>query len=190
MDFAMNILLNVFEFLGIDQANQIIIFIIIMGLVLAWQIREMSRLMITAFLVIMAGALVTAIYQIAFNAKAQCVFAYDDAKPVFADSLTRALGWNELLDKNCPTLWVARNEIYQRSGYCFFTPAGVAYFGSSDSCNPEIDDPASEIGMSNVKLISRMERRKGCPSPPSSCKDFGRVSASKLLIGRGPLTEQ
>ena len=32
MDLLMNLLLNVFEFLGIEHANQIIIFIMVMGL--------------------------------------------------------------------------------------------------------------------------------------------------------------
>jgi hypothetical protein len=188
MDFAMNGLLNVFEFLGIENANQIIILVIILAFGLMYKLGEMAKWVVGIFMLIMAVSLITALYQIAFDARAQCIYAYDDAKPVFADSLQRPLGWNEMHDLNCPTLWVARNEIFYRSGYCFFTPMGYAYFEGEDrKCNHEIDEASTVIGNQNARSLGQLERRKGCVAPPSSCRDLSRVPASKLMLTRGPL---
>ena len=184
----MNVLLNMFEFLGIQQANQIIIFIMIMAFGLMYKLGDMAKWVVGVFLVIMAIALATAIYQIIYNARAQCVFAYDETKPVIAESSERALEWSEMRNLNCPSLWVARNEIYYRSGYCFYSPAGYSYFESNGrKCSHEVEGPSSEIARKNVKILGRLERRKGCRIPPSRCRDFSRVESSKLIVSRPPL---
>ena len=190
MDFLMNVLLNVFEFLGIEHANQIIILVMILGFGLMYKLGEMAKWVVGAFLFLMSVSLVTAIYQIAFNARAQCIYAYDDTKPIFKDSLERALQWDEVRGLNCPTLWVARNEIYYRSNYCFFSSMGYAYFESGDrKCDPEIDAATTDIGKKNVETIAVLEKRKFCVIPPSRCRKLSRVSSSKLILTRGPLQE-
>ncbi len=191
MDLIMNGLLNMFEFLGVEHANQIIIFIMIMAFGLMYKIGEMSKWIVGSFLIIMGISLATALYQITFDARAQCVYAYDDAKPVFSNSMTRKLQWDDIRELNCPTLWVARNEIYHKSNYCFFTPKGYAYFESGQkTCNFKVETASSQIGRDNIKLIGSLERRKGCRSPPSSCRAFSRVPASKLILSRPPLKAQ
>jgi len=186
----MNVLLNVFEFLGITSANQIIIFIVLMGLGIMYKMHEMARWVIGIFLVIMGVSLATAIYQISFNARAQCVYAYDETKPVIPHSSDRPLEWSEIRDLNCPSLWVARNEIFYRDGYCFFSPVGYSYFESgSGKCNHEVEKPSSEVAWANAKALSRLERRKGCQVPPSSCRAFSRVKSSKLIVTRSPLKD-
>ena len=184
----MNALLNVFEFLGIEQANQIIIVIMIMAFGLMYKLGDMAKWVVGVFLVVMIVSLGTAIYQIAFDARAQCIYAYDDTKPMFKDSSVRKLEWTEINDLNCPSLWVARNEIFHRDGYCFYTPLGYAYFESGKAtCNPDQSGAKSEIANFNAKALGRLERRKGCRVPPSSCRDFSRVTSSKLVLTRGPL---
>ncbi len=191
MDILMNVLLNVFEFLGIEHANQIIIFIMIMALGVMYKLADMARWVVGVFLAIMAVSLVTAVYQITYNARAQCIYAYDETKPVIADSSERLLVWDEIREMNCPSLWVARNEIFYRDGYCFFTPIGYAYFESNGrKCNPAVEAATSEIGNKNTRTLGRLERRKGCQSPPKSCRNFSRVPSSKLIINRAPLKSQ
>ncbi len=184
----MNILLNMFEFLGINHANQIIIFIIILALGIMYKLREMALWVVLFFLAIMGVSLATAIYQIAFNARAQCVYTYDATKPVIPHSSTRKLEWSEIRNLNCPSLWVARNEIFYRAGYCFFSPTGYSYFEHGGrKCNHEVEGPKSGVAWNNIKSLGRLARRKGCRLPPASCRDFSRVGASKLIINRPPL---
>ena len=186
----MNLMLNMFEFLGITHANQIIIFIIFMGFGIMYKMHEMARWVIGVFLVIMGISLSTAIYQITFNARAQCIYVYDETKPVIPHSSDRALEWSEMRDLNCPSLWVARNEIFYREGYCFFSPVGFSYFESGNrKCNYEVEKPSSEIAWNNTKALSRLERRKGCRVPPQTCRAFARVNSSKLIVSRPPLTD-
>lgn len=191
MDLLMNLLLNVFEFLGIEHANQIIIFIMVMGLGLMFKLGDMARWVVGVFLMIMGVSLITAIYQLSYDARAQCVYVYDETKPVIADSSTRALKWKDVREINCPSLWVARNEIYHRNKYCFYSTAAYGYFGEAKGgCDDAIKGPATPIGWDNVKLLGRAASRKGCRVPPKRCSDFGRVPASKLVISRGPMKAQ
>ncbi|MEL7544516.1 MAG: YARHG domain-containing protein [Pseudomonadota bacterium] len=187
MDLVMNILLNVFEFLGIEHANQIIIFIMVMGLGLMFKLGDMARWVIGVFLMIMGVALVTAIYQLSYDARAQCVYVYDETKPVIADSSTRKLAWSDVREYNCPSLWVARNEIYRRDNYCFYSNAAYSYFREkSGGCDDTVTGPATKLGWDNVKLLGRAATRKGCRVPPRKCSDLGRVSSSRLNITRAP----
>lgn len=184
----MNVLLNVFEFLGIEHANQIIILVMIVGFGLMYKLGEMAKWVVGVFLLLMGVALSTAIYQIVFDARAQCIYAYDNREPIFPDSLQRPLQWDEIRELNCPTLWVARNEIFYRSNYCFFTSMGYAYFENADrTCNYEVDAASTDIGNQNARTLAQLSRRKGCVTPPSSCRDFSRVKSSRVVLTRGPL---
>ena len=91
---------------------------------------------------------------------------------------------------DCPTLWVARNELYYRSNYCFFTPIGFSYFGNDATCDPAVERPRTEIGDENAKLILRMETRKACASPMDSCRGLGKARSSKLDLKRSTTKAQ
>ncbi|MBB4304092.1 hypothetical protein GGD81_003147 [Rhodobium orientis] len=79
---------------------------------------------------------------------------------VFPDSSERALADWELETLSCQDLWVARNEIYYRNGYCFKTRRGRNFFDNSgcSTSNP----PFSRVESSNVARIKRMEGNLGC----------------------------
>ena len=127
---------------------------------------------------------------LALGRQPPCLYSYDDTKPVIADSLTRKLAWAEVRSLDCPTLWVARNELYYRSNYCFFTPIAYSYFGNDAKCDPASEDPGTPTGIDNAKLIKRMEARKSCPQPLDSCRKLGKVAASRLVISRPTRDEQ
>ncbi|MEO1695284.1 MAG: YARHG domain-containing protein [Pseudomonadota bacterium] len=191
MDLVMNVLLNVFEFLGIEHANQIIIFIMVMGLGLMFKLGDMARWVIGVFLLIMGISLFTAIYQLRYDARAQCIYVYDADKPVIADSDTRTLAWRDVRTMSCPALWVARNEIYYRANYCFYTATAYSYFGEKKGgCDDRAKGPTSGTSWENFTLLKRAATRKGCRIQPRTCADLGRVDSSKLVINRKPLGEQ
>ena len=79
---------------------------------------------------------------------------------VFPDSSHRRIrGW-ELEPLSCHELWVARNEIYARNGYCFKTRRARNYFGNAGcfTSNPRLN--AVERG--NVSRIKNAEYDFGC----------------------------
>ena len=50
---------------------------------------------------------------------------------MFPGSSGRYLGPGELSNLSCFQLWVARNEIYDRNGYCFRTQRGRSFFNNA-----------------------------------------------------------
>ncbi|HOV05197.1 MAG TPA: YARHG domain-containing protein [Hyphomicrobiales bacterium] len=79
---------------------------------------------------------------------------------VFPDSSQRIISNGELADLGCQDLWIARNEIYHRNGYCFKTKRGKAFF-SNAGCwtqNPSL----SNVEQRNVARIQDWEGRYGC----------------------------
>lgn len=78
-----------------------------------------------------------------------------------SDSSERALTDEDVMDMSCDDLWIARNEIFDRNGYCFRTKRGQDYFDNSD-CTSDSQDILSQLEWENVKLIKRHEARKGC----------------------------
>jgi len=87
--------------------------------------------------------------------------AYFGPRVVFPSSSQRTLTANDLARLSCRNLWIARNEIYDRNGYCFQTTKGQAYFDNSD-CRPNRKTNLSRRESQNVNLIKSWERRKGC----------------------------
>lgn len=61
---------------------------------------------------------------------------------------------------SCQDLWVERNTIFDRKGYCFKTPRGKAYFDNSDcfTSNPQL----SAAEKARVNDLKRQESRMGC----------------------------
>lgn len=79
---------------------------------------------------------------------------------VFPDSSERIISEGDLASLGCEDLWVARNEIFHRNGYCFKTKRGQAFFSNSGcwTSNPSL----SSIEQRNVASIQKWERNYGC----------------------------
>lgn len=189
LDTSVNLLLNLAGFSGMGDPHQILIAVVLGTAAVLWNSTLVPKWALGAFFSIMALASSVAIYALALGRQPTCIYEYDTSKPVVADSLTRKLTWDELRKMDCPTLWVARNEMYARSNYCFFTPIGYSYFGNDATCDPNVENPSTPIGEENARAIGRMSARKGCAAPMDSCKKLGRVSSSKLEIKRQTVKE-
>jgi YARHG domain len=190
LDTGVNLALNVAGFTGLGDPHQILIAVVLGTAAVLWNSTLLPRWVMTAFFTLMFMASAVAVYALALGRQPTCIYAYDASKPVVADSLDRKLTWPEVRKLDCPTLWVARNEMYARSNYCFFTPIGYSYFGNDATCDPAVEKPKTEIGEDNAKIIARMEARKGCPSPMDSCRKLSRVPSSRLDVQRRTLREE
>jgi len=80
---------------------------------------------------------------------------------MISDSSERALVAAELEALDCEELWIARNEIFDRNGYCFRSARGQDYFDNSD-CTSDSQDILSPLEWDNVKLVQQVERDKKC----------------------------
>ncbi len=80
---------------------------------------------------------------------------------MISDSSERALVEDELVGMTCDQLWIARNEIFDRNGYCFRSERGQAYFDNAD-CTSDSQDILSELEWQNVDLIKQVESEKQC----------------------------
>ena len=81
--------------------------------------------------------------------------------PVFADSGRRNLQEPELVRLTCEQLWLARNEMFARNGYCFGTPAAQQVFGTR-GCTTSRQDILSPVEIQNMRLMKAVEDRKAC----------------------------
>lgn len=190
LDTGVNLMLNIAGFTGLTDPHQILIAVVLGTAAVLWNSTLVPRWALTVFFSLMTLASAVAVYALALGRQPTCVYAYDETKPVFADSLTRKLTWPEVRNLDCPTLWVARNEMYYRGKYCFFTPIAFSYFGNDATCDPDIDGPQTPIGQDNATIIARMEKRKNCPAPLDSCKKLGKVSASRIELKRQTAKEE
>ncbi|MFP4537010.1 MAG: YARHG domain-containing protein [Dichotomicrobium sp.] len=80
---------------------------------------------------------------------------------IFSDSSERALTEADLSELDCEELWIARNEIFNRNGYCFQSARGQEYFDNSD-CTSDSQDILSQLEWDNVELIKAAEREQQC----------------------------
>ncbi len=87
--------------------------------------------------------------------------AYLGPRVILAFSSQRRLRGSDLQRLGCKSLWVARNEIFDRNGYCFRTAKGRSYFDNSD-CRTSSQNILTGLERQNVNLIVSWERRKGC----------------------------
>ncbi len=184
LDVLANLALNIAGFTGLTDPHQILIAVVLGTAAVLWNSTLVPRWAMTAFFAIMGLATLVAIYALVLGRQSSCIYSYDPARPVFADSLERKLAWPEVRRLDCPTLWVARNELYYRGKYCFFTPVAFSYFGNDETCDPAIERTGTAVGDENANLIHRMERRKGCASPMDSCRRLGNVGSSRLVLSR------
>lgn len=81
--------------------------------------------------------------------------------PISGATSVRALEDGDVSSLNCNTLWLARNELFHRHGYCFTTPRGKAAFGNG-GCSTSSQDILSGIEKQNADLLRDWEQRKGC----------------------------
>ena len=79
---------------------------------------------------------------------------------VFPGSSGRAIADYELESLTCQDLWVARNELYHRGGYCFKSRRGRNFFGNQ-GCYTK-SPRFSRTERNNVARIKRWEGRLGC----------------------------
>lgn len=87
--------------------------------------------------------------------------AYLGPRVILPFSSQRRLSGNDLRSMGCKSLWIARNEIFDRNGYCFRTTKGRNYFDNSD-CSTKRQNILTGLERQNVNLIVSWERRKGC----------------------------
>ena len=63
----------------------------------------------------------------------------------------------------CERLWIERNTIYKRRGYCFNTQRAIATFGNAGCLHDDVEDvPLSPRERARVAEIVRLERQFGC----------------------------
>jgi hypothetical protein len=83
------------------------------------------------------------------------------ASGVFPLSSTQALTAQQLSALDCDRLWIARNEIFARKGYCFQSARGIGYFGNAN-CSSSSQDILTPLEQGNVALIKSWETQKTC----------------------------
>lgn len=80
---------------------------------------------------------------------------------MFPNSGKRRLSADELYGLSCDELWVARNEMFDRRGYCFSSGRGQSYFDNSD-CTTSSSSILNKTEKANVTTIKQVEAEKGC----------------------------
>ena len=64
---------------------------------------------------------------------------------------------------SCQELWVARNQIYKNSGYCFKTARAREFFGNGACTFDDVDaGPISDADRRYITQIKKLEAQKGC----------------------------
>lgn len=89
------------------------------------------------------------------------VFRTRARRTMFPDSSSRALNDDRLRNLSCLDLWLARNEIYHRHGFCFTSRLGIQYFGN-ENCRTTSTGVVSPREQSNINRIKAWEQKKGC----------------------------
>jgi hypothetical protein len=102
--------------------------------------------------------------------------------PVFADSGRRSLQEPELTRLSCEQLWLARNEMFARNGYCFGTSAAQQVFGTR-GCTTSRQDILSPVEIQNMRLIKAAEDRKACGAITTAAFAPGRSVAQPQQTG-------
>jgi len=101
---------------------------------------------------------------------------------IFPGSSGRYLSNGELASLSCRDLWVARNEIYARNGYCFHTSRAINYFGNAGclTAHPRL----SRIERANIARIRRWERRCGTGPAAGGGGGLWNLSCQRLWVMR------
>jgi uncharacterized caspase-like protein len=80
---------------------------------------------------------------------------------LFPDSGRRRLRRDELQGLSCDQLWVARNEMFDRHGFCFTTAKGQSFFDNSD-CTTSSQNILNKTEKANIAIIKQVEAEKVC----------------------------
>lgn len=80
---------------------------------------------------------------------------------IFPDSGKRRLSVEELYNLSCDELWVARNEMFDRRGYCFTSAKGQSFFDNAD-CTTSSQSILNKTEKANTITIKQVESEKGC----------------------------
>lgn len=80
---------------------------------------------------------------------------------MFPDSGKRRLSADELYNLSCDELWVARNEMFDRRGYCFTSGRGQSFFDNAD-CTTSSQSILNKTEKANAAVIKQVEAEKGC----------------------------
>lgn len=81
---------------------------------------------------------------------------------VFPKSSSVMLTDSDLNQLSCLELWLARNEIYDRNGYCFVTSLGIQHFDNAGCRTTDTNILKNWTENRNVKLIMDWEDKKNC----------------------------
>jgi hypothetical protein len=83
-------------------------------------------------------------------------------KAVFPNSSRIRLKDSDVEDLTCLQLWLARNEILDRNGFCHMTPLGIQYFNNSNCRTTSTNILSNWTENQNVKLIQKWEALRRC----------------------------
>lgn len=184
LDTGVNLMLNAAGITGLGEPGQILVATILAAGAVAWNATRLPAWSLALAVLLISAAGAVAMYALLFGRQPTCLYAYESTKPVFSDTLDRRLSWQEVRPLDCASLWVARNEIYARSNYCFFTPVAHAYFSNDATCDPAVEQASTAIGNANIALIARMEQRKGCGRRGDMCHRLDSARSSRLDLTR------
>jgi uncharacterized caspase-like protein len=81
-------------------------------------------------------------------------------RAVFPNSSKVSLKRAEVEKLSCHKLWLARNEIFYRNGYCFKSEKGIRYFDNSNCVSSVVK--LSSLELRNKRTIRTWEIRKRC----------------------------
>ncbi len=80
-------------------------------------------------------------------------------RPIFPDSSQRELTEAELAPLTCGELFLARNEIFARNGYCFWTERGRINFNNNQGCTTPVQI-VSNTELGNANAIKLLEQKR------------------------------
>lgn len=81
-------------------------------------------------------------------------------RAVFPNSSTKTLKRAVVENLDCHKLWLARNEIYNRNGYCFKSEKGIRYFDNSNCTSAIVK--LKPLESRNIRTIRTWEIRNRC----------------------------
>jgi hypothetical protein len=78
-------------------------------------------------------------------------------------AISSAFAQEDYWSLSCGELWLRRNTIFARNGYCFKTDRALRVFGNAN-CRFEVEAgvPMSRAEREEVEIIRAVEKRKGC----------------------------
>ncbi len=107
---------------------------------------------------------------------------------VFPNSSQKPLSRARVEPLGCHKLWLARNEIYYRKGYCFKSEKGIRVFNNANCTSPFVR--LTSLESRNKRTIRTWEIRKRCRPTVSenlNLPRFRRNTAARSRATRRPV---